>query len=59
MNNILIVRSCLVGFDLFEKTYVTVSGDVENKTYFGEQMELLKKDLRSIEIQAQQGILSS
>ena len=47
--------SGLVGINLGGEMYVDMSGDMENKTYLSQQMELLLKQLQSKGIQPLQG----
>ena len=45
----------LLGINLSGEMYVDMSGDMENKTYLSQQMELLLKQLQTKEIQPLQG----
>ena len=45
----------LVGINLGGEMYVDMSGDIENKTYLSQQMELLLRQLQSKGIQPMQG----
>ena len=47
----------LVGINLGWEMYIDMSGDVENKTYFNQQMKLSLKELQSKGIQPMQGKL--
>ena len=46
----------LVGINIGREMYVDMSGDIENKTYLNQKMELLLRQLQSKGIQPVQGI---
>ena len=49
----------LVSYYLGGEMFVDMSGDLEDKTYVSQQIELLEKELRSKRIHPQQGIFCS